>query len=846
MGRRWGIVWLLLVGLVVPVGVVFGGAVGNAGAVAAPIPHPGYTAVAPQRLLDTRRSPAQTLGPGAEITVRVAGVANVPSAGVVAVALNVTGIAHAHSGYLTVFPASAPRPATSNLNLSPNVARANAVITEVGADGQVTIFNSSGSTDVLVDVNGWFAQTSSLTAQSPVRLLDTRLHGGAVPAGHVVPVQVTGRAGVPASGVSSVVVNLTGISTHASAYLTASAAGSTRPATSNLNLAARQTAAVLAVVAVDRAGQINVYNSGGPTHVVLDVVGWFTGTTGYAPVTPTRLMDTRTNLGASRNPGGDIALWVTSDVSIPPDTGAVVLSVTAVQPTASGYLTVHPFGQPLPRTSSVNAPRGATVANLVVAQLSADGTVDIHDAIGDGDVLVDVVGWLASNPTIFCVTGLPTYPAEVSQAFATQTLRIGDGTGAPYAISAVTGSLPPGLTTTSDGTVVGTPTTPGSYSAQLSVSDSTGESATCGFAVHVDAFASRALWAWGINDDDILGSAAAVPSRSTPVLVDKGSGFAQVTTAGAVAYAVKTDGTAWSWGTSAEGLLGTGQSTGIAETPAQIPGLSGVRQFAITLTAAYALQSDGTVWAWGTGPLGDGSTVSNQVHPTPIQIPGLSQVVAIASGTQDVFAVTADSSVWGWGDNHKSQLGTAASGPSFAPVQVPGITNAVSVAANDFSAFALTNDGRVIVWGDQTGGALGNHETTGTEITPTTTMLDIRQIAAHNGGAYALGINGVVWAWGVGGAGQLGNDQNSNSAVPVPVQGLPPITQISAVDTAGYALDENGGVWAWGERSGGYLGDGEPQVGANAWTPGRVLAPPIAELQTPQPFGDVMVAIGAP
>ena len=119
-----------------------------------------------------------------------------------------------------------------------------------------------------------------------------------------------------------------------------------RPPTSNLNLIAGQTAAVLAITSLSDAGQLSLYNSGGPTHPILDVEGWFDDTSDYTPVTPVRLVDTR---GPSSVPYGqdtDVAAVVRGHA--PPGSGAAVLSVTAVNPSASGYVPVHAGGTAVP------------------------------------------------------------------------------------------------------------------------------------------------------------------------------------------------------------------------------------------------------------------------------------------------------------------------------------------------------------------------------------------------------------------------------------------------------------------------------------------------------------------
>ena len=77
--------------------------------------------------------------------------------------------------------------------------------------------------------------------------------------------------------------------------------------------------------------------------------------------------------------------------TIPPK--AVVVNVTAVGPTAAGYLTVWPDAVTRPGTSDLNFNAGQTVPNLVVVQVGTDGKVALFNAAGSADVIADVVGY---------------------------------------------------------------------------------------------------------------------------------------------------------------------------------------------------------------------------------------------------------------------------------------------------------------------------------------------------------------------------------------------------------------------------------------------------------------------
>ncbi len=81
-----------------------------------------------------------------------------PASGVGAVVLNVTAVNPTDVGYLTVWPTGAARPSAANLNLNPGLTLPNLVIAKVGSDGKVSIYSGGlAPTDIVVDVQGWFA-----------------------------------------------------------------------------------------------------------------------------------------------------------------------------------------------------------------------------------------------------------------------------------------------------------------------------------------------------------------------------------------------------------------------------------------------------------------------------------------------------------------------------------------------------------------------------------------------------------------------------------------------------------------------------------------------------------------
>ncbi len=358
-------------------------------------------ALSPTRVLDTRHgvgAPAHAVGPGTTIEVALRGVAGVPPLAS-AVLMNVTVTQPTSAGYVTVWPTGIAMPTASNLNAMPGQTVPNLVIAKLGASGKASFFNSSGSSHLIADVVGYLTSEAGgrLTTISPARLLDSRVGlPGAIGPGGSMELAVLGVGGVPAAGVTSVVLNVTVTEPTSAAYLTVWPAGEPRPEASSLNYVARQTVPNLVMAKVGAGGKIALFNSAGRTNVIVDVVGWIgpLGQSGVVPVAPLRLLDTR----ATNAPliGGRAVDLRISGLGGVPSTGATaaVLNVTVTQPSRAGYLTVWPAGEVRPTTSNLNFVEGQTVPNLVVSKLGA-GKVSMFLDAGSGHVLVDLVGYCA-------------------------------------------------------------------------------------------------------------------------------------------------------------------------------------------------------------------------------------------------------------------------------------------------------------------------------------------------------------------------------------------------------------------------------------------------------------------
>jgi glycine rich protein len=226
---------------------------------------------------------------GGTIAVQVTGNDSIPS-GAIAAVLNVTSVAPAAAGYLTVYPEGGAQPGVSNINYTAGQTSANRVIVPLSSSGQISVYSSAAS-DVVVDVSGYFSGAGGTGTQfqaetAPVRICDTRpgnpskLTGGAtqcdaqpVGSGKTLTVSVTGLAGVP-SGAKAVVVNLTAVSPTVPTYLTVYPAAPI-PFVSDLNPVAGEVRANLAVATLSSNGTISIFNDAGSVNVVVDVLGWY-------------------------------------------------------------------------------------------------------------------------------------------------------------------------------------------------------------------------------------------------------------------------------------------------------------------------------------------------------------------------------------------------------------------------------------------------------------------------------------------------------------------------------------------------------------------------------------------
>lgn len=273
---------------------------------------------------------------------------------------------------------------------------------------------------------------AQFVGMAPERIYDTRKGVGGrstrIGPGETVRVQIAGAGGIPDTDIGAVSVNITSINPTGATWIAAFPTGFPLPDSSTLNPRANTIVPNMSIVGVGSDGSISLYNDSAEVHVTVDAMGYFraSGTSRMLPLSPSRILDTRKGVGASRARvrGEDtLRLQVLGEGGVP-DSGvdSVVLNVASIQPTQNGWVTAWPTdsgSKPLVANLSYRA--GDVVPNLMVCKVGPDGMINLETSAGQVDLIADVVG---------CFTSAGSQLAAVAPS---RLLDTRNGTGAPQA-----------------------------------------------------------------------------------------------------------------------------------------------------------------------------------------------------------------------------------------------------------------------------------------------------------------------------------------------------------------------------------------------------------------------------
>lgn len=308
-----------------------------------------FVPVVPCRVADTR-GPQGPFG-APSLAAGVARAFSVPQSGcnipdtAMAFSLNVTAVPPpaGRLGYLTIWPTGESEPTISTLNSTDGRIKANAALVPAGADGSVTVY-ASDSTDLVLDINGYFASASPATLQfypvAPCRVLDTRNAPGDLGGPSLernqerdFPVLSSNCQIPPTAQAYSMNITVVPVGGQSLGFLTLWPAGQDQPVVSTLNNPKATVVANAAIVPAGTGGAIAVYPNQN-TDLVADINGYFAapgmGGMSFYPSAPCRVIDTRSTGGAfvgQRTPAVDV---VDSSCGIPSAAQAYVFNATVV------------------------------------------------------------------------------------------------------------------------------------------------------------------------------------------------------------------------------------------------------------------------------------------------------------------------------------------------------------------------------------------------------------------------------------------------------------------------------------------------------------------------------------
>ena len=600
------------------------------------------------------------------------------------------------------------------------------------------------------------SSSSDYVSLSPSRLLDTRVGNGApvgvVGAQGVVELQVTGRGGVPASGVGAVVLNVTVTEPSAASFVTVYPSGTKRPLASNLNMVAGQVTPNLVIAKVGAGGKVSLFNNSGTTHLVADVMGWFRGGASYTSLSPSRLLDTRVGNGAPVGvvgAQGVVELQVTGRGGVPASgVGAVVLNVTVTEPSAASFVTVYPSGTKRPLASNLNMVAGQVTPNLVIAKVGAGGKVSLFNNSGTTHLVADVMGWFRGSSSVAPpVRGVVQLDAGDQHTCAV----LNDGGVNCWGKNSY-GQL-------GDGTTADNNLAVAVVGLSNAVAVDAGDFHTCAI------LRGGGVRCWGRNEEGRLGDGTRT-NRNLPVAVVGMTNAVAVSAGDFHSCALRGDGRVKCWGKNSAGQLGDG-TVKDRTSAVRVVGLSNASSVAVGENHTCAALQNGKARCWGnngSGRLGNGSTTNSK---TPVPVSGVSNAVSLSAGDFHNCVALGDGRVKCWGLNSDGQLGDGTLSTRTSPVLAFGVSNATLVAAGENHACALLANGAEKCWGLNSYGQLGDG-TTVLRTKPVGVAGVSKAVAVTGGGDHSCALlpSGRVSCWGRNIAGQLGDGTNVSRSTP--------------------------------------------------------------------------------
>ena len=311
------------------------------------------------------------------------------------------------------------------------------------------------------------------------------------------------------------------------------------------------------------------------------------------------------------------------------------------------------------------------------------------------------------------------------------------------------------------------------------------------------------FWTWGVNYKGMLGLnqsatgyAPQVGKYSSPVQLGTGTDWAHARWGEYCTMAVKTNGTLWSWGYNASGLLGHNSTipwpSGGESSPRQVGTDTTWSTSMETLSTGYnasgAIKTDGTLWMWGGNGQGQLALNSTTSYSSPKQVgTDTDWSVLTGAGAVGVHAIKTDGSLWSWGQNNLGNLGHNDQVQRSSPTQIPGTWSKINSIALQ-ATMAIKTDGTLWTWGSNEHGELGHNEGSPSKNLSSPTQIgtatDWSQVRGFIRNAMAIKTDGSLWGWGSNYQGTVGDNSVVKRSSPVQIAGQWDMSYVSEADTS--------------------------------------------------------------
>jgi alpha-tubulin suppressor-like RCC1 family protein len=314
------------------------------------------------------------------------------------------------------------------------------------------------------------------------------------------------------------------------------------------------------------------------------------------------------------------------------------------------------------------------------------------------------------------------------------------------------------------------------------------------------------------------GSYGGANTAQTPTAVTNLENVIAIHAANSASYVLESNGTVWAFGEGAVGQLGDGLLEASLETAVRVQFPAGVKIVAIgeAESEGFAIDSTGQGWGWVRG--GEGSLCMGekaQGLSTPAKVPGITSATAVQGGAHHVLWLLKNGTVDACGSNHRGELGVGAGvRKSESPLPVPGLSKVIEISAGQMTSCARTSSGAVYDWGGDPNGQVGNGVEEASVFEPFHVALPGPASALSCGGNKAIDghtlaiVEGAVYGWGADSYGQVGDGVTENKLLPVRATTTRSLglTHVVASGACSLGLTAAGAVYAWGSNEADALG----------------------------------------